>query len=256
MSVSRNTAPAGAWRGGRINDLGQMDLRQLVRAYVTYPTMILYAVLIAAALVASVWLGAVDKPLRSLATIALTVVVYPVIEYLLHRYILHARWLYKSPLTAPLWKRIHFDHHQDPQRLDVLFGAPSNTVPTVAAFSLPLGYLVGGWSSAFLAFAIGASGYALFEFCHCVQHLNYMPKNRWLARIKKHHMAHHFHNEAGNYGLTSTVVDRLVGTYYDSLATRPRSAHVSDLGYDDAEARRYPWVRKLTRASAAKGQGA
>ena len=233
----------GPWRDGRVADLGQMDMRQLVRAYLTYPSMILYAALIVAALAASAWLGAAERPWRSLATVALTLLVYPVAEYLLHRFVLHARWLYKNPLTAALWKRIHFDHHQDPQRLDVLFGAPSNTIPTIALFALPLGHAVNGWSGAWLAFACGAAGYCLFEFCHCVQHLNYMPKNRWLARIKKHHMAHHFHNEAGNFGLTSTFVDRLLGTHYEDVRMRPRSAHIHDLGYDDAEAGRFPWVR-------------
>jgi sterol desaturase/sphingolipid hydroxylase (fatty acid hydroxylase superfamily) len=226
-----------------VGDLGRMNLRELVRAYLTYPTILLYMALIVAALGAALWLGAAQRPWASLATAALTFALYPFVEYLLHRFVLHGRWLYKSPLTAALWKRIHFDHHQDPQRLDVLFGAPSNTLPTLALFTLPLGYGVNDWSGAMLAFACGAAAYSAFEFCHCVQHLNYIPSNRWLARIKKHHMAHHFHNEAGNFGLTSTVVDRLFGSHYEDVRTRPRSSHVGDLGYDEAEARRYPWVR-------------
>jgi sterol desaturase/sphingolipid hydroxylase (fatty acid hydroxylase superfamily) len=59
-------------------------------------------------------------------------------------------------------------------------------------------------------------------------------------------MAHHFHNETGNFGITSTVIDRLVGSHYEDLRARPRSAHVNDLGYDDAEAARYPWVRQAS----------
>lgn len=223
-----------------------MNMRQLVRAYVTYPSIILYAVLIVIALAGAFWLGAAERPWRSLATVGLTIAVFPVVEYLLHRFVLHGRYLYKSRFTAALWKRIHFDHHQDPQRLDVLFGAPSNTVPTIALFSLPLGYAASGASGALLAFAFGAALYGFFEFCHCVEHLNYVPRNAWLVRIKTHHMAHHFHSEAGNFGLTSTFVDRLVGTHYDDVRDHPRSAHVNDLGYDDAEARRYPWVRALS----------
>ena len=73
-----------------------------------------------------------------------------------------------------------------------------------------------------------------------------MPASAWLRRIKKHHMAHHFHNETGNFGITSTIVDRLLGSLYDDPKSRPRSPHVNDLGYDDAEASRYPWVRRMS----------
>jgi sterol desaturase/sphingolipid hydroxylase (fatty acid hydroxylase superfamily) len=55
-------------------------------------------------------------------------------------------------------------------------------------------------------------------------------------------MAHHFHNETGNFGITTTFVDRLVGTLYQDRDERPRSPHVYDLGYDAAEAQRFPWV--------------
>ena len=99
---------ASVARGGRIVDLGQMDLGDLVRAYVTYPSMILYAVLVVAALAGAFWLGALDRPWRSAAVVGLTLVIYPPVEYLLHRFVLHARWLYKNPLTATLWKRIHY----------------------------------------------------------------------------------------------------------------------------------------------------
>ncbi len=80
-----------------------------------------------------------------------------------------------------------------------------------------------------------------------MQHLNYTPKSAWLRRIKKHHMAHHFHNETGNFGITSTFVDRLLGSHYADGRARPRSAHIYDLGYDEAEAARYPWVAERSR---------
>jgi sterol desaturase/sphingolipid hydroxylase (fatty acid hydroxylase superfamily) len=235
-------------RGGRIMDLGQMSLGDLVRATVTYPSMILYAVLVTAAVIGAVWLGAGAHPWRTLLAVGLTLAIYPPVEYLLHRYVLHARWLYKNRFTADLWKRIHFDHHQDPQRLDVLFGSPSNTLPAVVIFTLPLGLLVNGWAGFLVAFATGLVIFSFYEFCHCVQHLNYVPRNAWLRRIKKHHMAHHFHNETGNFGITSTFMDRVVGSFYDDPRTRPRSPHVNDLGYDDAEAARYPWVRAHSAA--------
>ena len=232
-------------RPARIVDLGKMTLGDLVRSYVTYPSIIFYAVLFVACIAGAFALGLANHPGRAALVVALTFLIYPPVEYVLHRYVLHARWLYKSPLTANVWKRIHFDHHQDPQRLDVLFGSPSNTLPAIAVFTLPLGYFVGGgWATALISAATGLLIFSVYEFCHCVQHLNYVPNNAWLREIKKHHMAHHFHNESGNYGITSTIIDRVVGSLYTDPKAKPRSPYVNNLGYDDVEAERYPWVRR------------
>lgn len=228
--------------GPRANDLGKMSLGELVVAYATYPTILLYAVLCAACLAGAFWLGAAQQPVRSILAVAVAVAVYPFAEYALHRYILHARWLYKNPVTADLWKRIHYDHHQDPNRLDVLFGSPSNTLPAIFLLSLPIGYLIGGWSAALIAAATALVLFSIYEFCHCVQHLNFTPRSAWLRQIKKNHMAHHFHSEKGNYGITTNLVDHLVGTYYGSAEEQPRSVNVYDLGYDATESARYPWV--------------
>ena len=231
----------------RANDLGSMTLGELVVAYATYPSVLLYAALAIACAAGAVMQGAGQAPWRTLAALGATLVLFPFFEYAVHRFILHSRLLYKSPLTADVWKRIHYDHHQDPNRLNVLFGSPSNTLLAVFAPSLPVGYLIGGWSAALAASSLALVLFAFYEFCHCVQHLNYTPKSAWLRRIKKHHMAHHFHNETGNFGITTSIVDRMVGTLYLDRETRPRSAHVHDLGYDEAEARRYPWVAARSR---------
>ena len=231
----------------RANDLGRMTLGELVVAYATYPSVLLYAALAVGCGTGSVMLGASQAPYRTLAALAATIAIFPFYEYALHRFVLHNRTLYKHPLTADVWKRIHYDHHQDPNRLDVLFGSPSNTLLAVFAPSLPVGYLIGGWSAALAAAALALMLFAFYEFCHCVQHLNYVPGSAWLRRIKKHHMAHHFHNETGNFGITSNLVDRMVGTLYEDGATKPRSAHVYDLGYDATEAARYPWVAERSR---------
>jgi sterol desaturase/sphingolipid hydroxylase (fatty acid hydroxylase superfamily) len=231
----------------RANDLGRMTLGELVVAYATYPSVLLYAALAIGCAVGSAALGAAREPVRIGATLLATLALFPFVEYAVHRFVLHNRALYKSPLTADVWKRIHYDHHQDPNRLDVLFGSPSNTLLAVFAPSLPVGYAIGGWSAALASAALALVLFAFYEFCHCVQHLNYTPRLAWLRGIKKHHMAHHFHNETGNFGITSSLVDRLVGTHYEDGQTRPRSPHVYDLGYDAAEAARYPWVAERSR---------
>ena len=237
----------GRWRDGRSFDLGRMTLRELLGAYAMHPAIHLYlALALLSGGLAVHWAAGAPRPL--LAFLA-TVLAYPLVEYLIHRFVLHSRFLYRSPLTAALWKRIHFDHHQDPHRLDVLFGSPLTTLPTILGILVPLGWFVGGGAAgAAVAVATGMLVTCLYEFCHCVQHLNFKPRSRLLRRMKELHLAHHFHDEGGNYGITSFVVDRAFSTYYAEARERRRSPHAFNLGYDAAEAARFPWVAELTGA--------
>ncbi|MCQ8240186.1 sterol desaturase family protein [Rhizosaccharibacter radicis] len=234
------------WRKhGRSFDLGRMGLGDLWKAYGSHPAVHLYvAGALGGAVIAMLRGDAGWAPLRA---VLLTLLVYPLAWYLIHRFVLHSRFLYRSPLTAALWKRIHFDHHQDPHRMDVLFGSPLTTVPTIVAITLPLGWVAGGGiGGAAAAVATGFAVTCIYEFCHCVQHLNFKPRSRLLRRMKELHLNHHFQDEHGNFGITSFLIDRVFGTYYASARERNRSPHVFNLGYDATEAARYPWVARLS----------
>lgn len=229
---------------GRKHHLDRMDLRQLVAAYFAYPAIRAYLAIGALATACALALNA-DLS-RTLAAAAAAVVIYPVVWYVLHRWVLHSRLLYRSPLTAAMWKRIHFDHHQDPNDLGVLFGALHTTLPTIAAATMPVGWWIAGPAGAAAALAAGVFTTCFYEYCHCIQHLAYTPQWRWVRHMKKLHLAHHFHDERGNYGITNYACDRLLGTYYEGPRAAARSATVFNLGYTEAEARRYPWVARLT----------
>ena len=217
-----------------------MTQAELRRAFFLTPAIQIYLVLSAvSACVAAARFGGWREIVLAAAA---TVVVYPFAWYVIHRFVLHGTWLYRSSWTADLWKRIHFDHHQDPHQLDVLFGAPSNTIPTVAAITLPVGWAIGGIAGAAVAFGTGLLTTCVYEFCHCVQHLNYKPRNRFLQYMKQKHLLHHFHDEAGNYGIVSFLPDRLFDTFYPDAKSRTRSPHVFNLGYDLDQARKFPWV--------------
>ncbi len=236
------------WRKyGRSFDLGRMTLRDLIVAYGTHPAVHLYVVGAVLAGVAAAWES--TSVWGPLCAVAATVAAYPIAWYAIHRFVLHSRFLYRSKLTAALWKRIHFDHHQDPYRMDVLFGSPVTTLPTLLAILIPLGWLVGGGAGgAAAATCAGLLITCAYELCHCIQHLNFKPRLRLLQRMKELHLAHHFHDEVGNYGISSFIVDRLFGTYYASARLRRRSPHVFNLGYDVSEAVRFPWVARLSGA--------
>ena len=230
------------WR--RDYRLDKMTLGELWGAYFLYPAIQAY-ILLAAASAYAAWQWS-----DSLAPVALAVVlvavVYPLVWYLLHRFVLHGRFLYRSPLTAKVWKRIHFDHHRDPHDLKVLFGALYTTLPTIFLVVTPIGYLLHGLGGAAAALSAGLVVTCVYEFCHCVQHLNYTPKTAFLKRIKKLHLQHHFHDEHVNFGITSFAPDKMFGTFATDAKARPRSSTVFNLGYTGTEVRRFPWVARAT----------
>lgn len=240
----------GFWKS-RTHNLSKMGMRDLVKAYVAYPTIHAYAALFVLSTGAALWL---PHELPRLAVAALLAcALYPLAWYVIHRWILHGQFLYKSPLTAAVWKRIHFDHHQDPHDLRVLFGALYTTLPTIALVTMPIGWVVGDVAGAFAAFSGGLAATCFYEFCHCVQHLNYNPKSSYLQNLKRRHLAHHFHNEQGNFGITNFFWDRLFGTFYDKAKEVPRSETVFNIGYTAAQAERYPWVNQLSGGTRGDG---
>ncbi len=224
--------------------LNKMTLAELINAYVTYPAIQVYALLSLVGVGLSLlWL---EQPVSTLAAAAAAILLYPLAWYLLHRFVLHAEFLYKQRATATLWKRIHFDHHQDPNDLRVLFGALYTTLPTIFVVAVPLGWVIAGPAGAAAAVSAGLLTTCFYEFCHCVQHLPFAPKTEWMRRIKKWHLAHHFHNEKGNFGITNFLWDRIFGTFYPIPKDQPRSKTVFNLGYCGQQVERFPWVAELS----------
>src|SRR5262245_37839783 len=129
------------WAGRRYQ-LNRMTLPELLVAYFTHHSILTYLTLTAA----GIWLAGLwaDRPGPPLLAALVIVLIYPLVEYLMHRYVLHSRFLYRHKATAALWKRIHFDHHQNPNDLAVLFGALYTTLPTIFVIATPVGWLIGG----------------------------------------------------------------------------------------------------------------
>lgn len=237
----------GIW--SRAHYLDRMGFRELVVAYFQYYAIQGYLLVMVAAFA----FAALHPPtlVRGVGAFVAAFLVYPLAWYMLHRWVLHGQLLYKSPLTARVWKRIHYDHHQDPNHLEVLFGALYTTLPTIALVTIPVGWLIGGPGGGAIAFAAGLLVTCLYEFFHCIQHLSYKPKAPWLVEMKRRHMEHHFHDENGNYGITSFWPDRLFGTYYHRADRAAKSPTVFNLGYTDEVAAIYPWVARASGGVAA-----
>lgn len=236
------SARPGIWN--RSHYLDKMSFKELVVAYFQYPAIIAYLAL--TALCIGIYAYNPAPALQTAACLVFAVAFYPLAWYSLHRWVLHGRWMFKVKGFAPIWKRIHYDHHQDPNHLEVLFGALYTTLPTIVVFLAPIGFLIGGVGGAAIAVAGGLVTTCFYEFVHCVQHLKYKPRNKWLAKLKARHMAHHFHDESGNFGITNFFWDRLFGTYYDRQDRKTKSETVFNLGYTSEQARHYPWVAELS----------
>ena len=234
-------------RGGfwsRSHYLDKMTLKELVVAYFQYPSIIVYLSL--ASICAVVWFRFPAPLFNTAGAVLAAIVAYPLIWYGIHKYVLHSQWMYKVPILASTWKRIHYDHHQDPNHLEVLFGAVHTTLPTIALATAPVGYLIGGTGGALAAFGGGLVMTAFYEFCHCIQHLAYKPRLKFLAEMKSRHMEHHFHDEKGNFGITNFVWDKLFGTYYERVGGHQKSSTVFNLGYTPEVAARWPHVARLS----------
>jgi len=234
------TRRPGIW--SRAHYLNKMNFRELIVAYFQYYAIQAY--LLIAALAAWASFNWTVSPLRSAAAALFAVLVYPLAWYLLHRFVLHSNWMFKSPITAGIWKRIHYDHHQDPHHLEILFGALYTTLPTIFVVTAPVGWLIGGIGGAAAALCGGLLMTCFYEFCHCVQHLSYKPRNKALILMKQRHMAHHFQDEKGNFGITNFFWDKLFKTFYEREERPEKSETVFNLGYTPKAAERWPWVAR------------
>lgn len=232
--------------------LNRMTFDDLVRAYVTYPAIQVYGVMIIAALIVGVL--TITSPLMFLASIGVGALLFPVAWYVVHRFILHGSWMYKFKPLAGLWKRVHYDHHRFPNDLSVLFGGLHTTLPTIVFVAAPLGYLINGVPGAAGSVLGTLIMTAITEFLHAGEHLAFEPKSKFWQVMKQRHLAHHFHNENGNFGIAEFFWDKVFGTFYAESKDIERSATARNLGYTDETAKKYPWVKELTDTEPEKKQ--
>jgi 4-hydroxysphinganine ceramide fatty acyl 2-hydroxylase len=132
-------------------------------------------------------------------------------EYGFHRFAFHAAPS-RFAFVRKLQHRLHYDHHAEPDRLDLLFLPLWFLIPNLAVTALIVA-LVFGMSvvaSALLGMMLAILHY---EWVHYVAHVPHRPRTpigRW---IKQYHLRHHFISEKHWFGVSNPMMDVFGGTF-------------------------------------------
>ena len=151
-------------------------------------------------------------------------------EYSTHRFLFHARpsnieWV------RNLQHRLHYDHHIDPPKLELLFLPLWFVIPIAALyFVLYLAAVRNVDIAASLLFGT-LFGLAFYEWVHYVAHVPFVPKTAMGRYMKKYHLWHHFKNEHLWYGVTNPSMDYAMRTYRP-VDTVERSTTVREIWRD------------------------
>jgi sterol desaturase/sphingolipid hydroxylase (fatty acid hydroxylase superfamily) len=160
---------------------------------------------IPAAIIALAWIALWERGWTAagpwLVAFVFGLIVWTLIEYLVHRWIYHA---------IPFFEKFHDAHHDDPT---ALIGVPSfiSSGLIFFVFFVPLAYTVGiVWAGGFTSGQLlGYAGYMLVH--HATHHWSLKP-GTMLYRARIQHMAHHYHNTPGNYGVVTSFWDHVFST--------------------------------------------
>jgi len=139
-------------------------------------------------------------PLARVGALAVGVGAWTFTEYVAHR------WLMHGGRRFGVISREHVAHHVDPEATDPrlrALGYAAVVTPSLAGASLAGAWPIGvGW----------AAGYVAYEQFHWREH-HRRPLGRWEREARRRHFAHHFGAPRTNYGVTTSVWDRVFGTY-------------------------------------------
>jgi sterol desaturase/sphingolipid hydroxylase (fatty acid hydroxylase superfamily) len=147
-------------------------------------------------------------------------------EYGMHRFAFHAPPL-SWPLARKLQHRLHYDHHVEPSRLDLLFLPLWFLAPNLAIATGLFALIFGAEASASALFGMMLA-ILHYEWVHYVAHIPYQPRTRFGRWIKQYHLRHHFISERHWFGVSNPTLDTVFGTFHGPDASE-KSATVRKL---------------------------
>jgi sterol desaturase/sphingolipid hydroxylase (fatty acid hydroxylase superfamily) len=138
-------------------------------------------------------------------------------EYGMHRFAFHAPPL-SWPVLRKLQHRLHYDHHVEPNRLDLLFLPIWFLVPNLAVATVLVALVFGAEPSLSALFGMMLA-ILHYEWAHYVAHIPYQPKTRFGRWLKQYHLRHHFISEKHWFGVSNPTLDGVFGTFHGPDAT-------------------------------------
>lgn len=136
-------------------------------------------------------------------------------EYLLHRFVLH--YVEDHPVIQRWHNFMHGAHHDIPRDLRFVTASPFITLPIAVLFWL-LFWAILGWQWVWAFYAGFGIGYSLYEYVHFAIHKYPHPPFSFLRGLWQNHNLHHFKTPEKRFGVTTTLWDRVFGTYEPSQA--------------------------------------
>jgi sterol desaturase/sphingolipid hydroxylase (fatty acid hydroxylase superfamily) len=126
---------------------------------------------------------------------------WTLLEYLVHRWIFH---------HAPWVRRQHAAHHDDPK---ALVGTPTWLSVATLSVVVMLPSMVAEGLAIGSSFSAGlVLGYLWYCIVHYGAHHWHVARRGYFSRMKRRHAIHHQVDVASNYGVTTSVWDRLFRT--------------------------------------------
>lgn len=142
------------------------------------------------------------------------VAIFALVEYLTHRFTLHAKPV-KNAFIGKLQRRLHYDHHVEPDRLDLLFIPPWFLIPVITIYGA-LYYFLTQSADVTVALLLGnLIGLLHYERVHYLAHIPVRPATAFGRYMKKYHLWHHFKNENYWFGVTNPLFDYVFRTWQD-----------------------------------------
>jgi 4-hydroxysphinganine ceramide fatty acyl 2-hydroxylase len=147
----------------------------------------------------------------SLFWVVIGALTFYVSEYGFHRFAFHAEPS-RFAFVRKLQHRLHYDHHAEPDRLDLLFLPIWFLVPNLALTAIGFALIFG---SAAVAPAMFGVTLAIFhyEWVHYLAHIPYQPRTRIGRWVKQYHLRHHFISEKFWFGVSNPSMDFVGRTY-------------------------------------------
>lgn len=186
-------------------------MNKLYKDFFFFPDISILIALIATGVGVAIWKG---LTLGMILFLVIGMLTFALSEYLTHRFFFHLK-APKNPYFLKFLKRIHYDHHTDPNNLKLLFLPLWYSLPNFLILSLIFYYFSRTFNHT-IAFGTGLlSMLLIYEWKHYVAHRPIKPKTSFGRWVKKVHILHHFKNENFWFGVSTPFADYLFGTFKD-----------------------------------------